>query len=94
MPDKEKVNLAEVLKQNSPEHREPNTPKGAPVEPDPVNEKIAASRRGKKNISGYFAPEVHRQLRIIAAEEDKNLQEILGDALNTFFVNKGKPPIA
>ena len=94
MPDKEKVNLAEVLKQKTPEHQELNTPKEAPVESQSVNEKIAASRRGKKNISGYFAPEVHRQLRIIAAEEDKNLQEILGDALNAFFVNKGKPPIA
>ena len=94
MPDKEKVNLAEVLKQNSSEHQELNTPKEMPVESQTANEKIAASRRGKKNISGYFPPEVHRQLRIIAAEEDKNLQEILGDALNAFFVNKGKPPIA
>lgn len=94
MPDKEKINLAEVLKQNNPEQKEPIPPKAAPVEPEPVNEKIAASRRGKKNISGYFAPEVHRQLRIIAAEEDKNLQEVLSDALNVFFENKGRPPIA
>ena len=94
MPDKEKVNLAEVLKQNSTEHQEPNTPKEAPAAPEPVNEKIAPSRRGKKNISGYFAPEVHRQLRIIAAEEDKNLQEVLSDALNVFFESKGRPPIA
>ena len=94
MPDKEKVNLAEVLKQNSSEHQGPKIEKEESIEPEPVNEKIAASRRGKKNISGYFAPEVHRQLRIIAAEEDKNLQEVLGDALNAFFANKGKPPIA
>lgn len=94
MPDKEKVNLAEVLKQNTPEHQEPDTPKAAPAEPEPANQKIPASRRGKKNISGYFAPEVHRQLRIIAAEEDKNLQEVLSDALNVFFENRGKPPIA
>ena len=94
MPDKEKVNLAEVLKQNTPQHQQPNTPKETSPEPEPVNPKIAASRRGKKNISGYFAPEVHRQLRIIAAEEDKNLQEVLSDALNVFFQNRGKPPIA
>lgn len=94
MPDKEKVNLAEVLKQNNPAHQEQHTPKEGVVEPQQVNEKIAASRRGKKNISGYFAPEVHRQLRIIAAEEDKNLQEILGDALNVFFQRKGRPPVA
>ena len=94
MPEKEKVNLAEVLKRNNPAPQEQNSPKEGLVEPQQVNEKIAASRRGKKNISGYFAPEVHRQLRIIAAEEDKNLQEILGDALNVFFQHKGRPPIA
>lgn len=57
-------------------------------------EKVAPSRRVKNNISGYFSPEVHRQLRVIAAEEDKNLQEILGDALNALFELRGKPPIA
>ena len=94
MPDKEKVNLAEVLKQNTSEQQEPDTPKEASIESGSANDKTPASRRGKKNISGYFAPEVHRQLRIIAAEEDKNLQEVLSDALNVFFKNRGKPPIA
>lgn len=82
-----KVNLAEVMKNNESQQEDS-------VVAMPVNEKVAPSRRGKKNISGYFPPEVHRQLRVIAAEEDKNLQEILGDALNVFFERKGKPPIA
>lgn len=82
-----KVNLAEAIKDN--ETQQQNT-----VVAMSVNDNIAPSRRGKKNISGYFPPEVHRQLRVIAAEEDKNLQEILGDALNAFFERKGKPPIA
>lgn len=82
-----KVNLAEVMKNNESQQ-------GDSVVAMPVNEKVTPSRRGKKNISGYFPPEVHRQLRVIAAEEDKNLQEILGDALNAFFERKGKPPIA
>lgn len=94
MPDKEKINLAEALKQNTPAQKESTPRKTEPVGAEPANEKIAASRRDKRNISGYFSPEVHRQLRIIAAEEDKNLQEVLGDALNVFFQNKGRPPIA
>lgn len=91
MGQTKKVNLAKVFKENESQQEEsiPETVKSAPV-----NENIAPSRRGKKNISGYFAPEVHRQLRVIAAEEDKNLQEILGDALNALFERKGKPPIA
>lgn len=82
-----KVNVAEVMKNNESQQEDS-------VVAMSVNENIAPSRRGKKNISGYFPPEVHRQLRVIAAEEDKNLQEILGDALNAFFEQKGKPPIA
>lgn len=91
MSQNKKVNLAKVFKENE-EHEETSTSETA--ESTSINENIAPSRRGKKNISGYFAPEVHRQLRVIAAEEDKNLQEVLGDALNTFFERKGKPPIA
>ena len=87
-----KVNLAEVFKENEAQQKDTNTPEI--VESAHVNENIAPSRRGKKNISGYFAPEVHRQLRVIAAEEDKNLQDVLGDAINALFQQKGKPPIA
>ena len=58
------------------------------------SDNVPPSRRGKRHISGYFEPEVLRQVKIIAAEEDKNIQDVLGDALNALFVNKGKPPIA
>lgn len=65
-----------------------------PIENKKVNDKVSPSRRGKRHISGYFDPEVLRQVKVIAAEEDKNIQDVLGDALNALFVNKGKPPIA
>ena len=56
--------------------------------------KVPPSRRGKRHISGYFEPEVLRQVKIICAEEDMTVNEVLADALNALFVNKGKPPIA
>ena len=56
--------------------------------------KVPPSREGKRHISGYFAPEVFRQVKIICAEEDKTVQEVLADCLNAHFVNLGKPPIA
>ena len=94
---KKKVNLADVLKDNEAQQQGADTATTT-IEPVPSatkqGENVAPSRRGKKNISGYFSPEVHRQLRVIAAEEDKNLQQILGDALNELFERKGKPPIA
>ena len=94
---KKKVNLADVIKDNEAQQQVADTAKTTieSVSNDTTNEEnIAPSRRGKKNISGYFSPEVHRQLRVIAAEEDKNLQQILGDALNELFERRGKPPIA
>ena len=94
---KKKVNLEDVIKDNEAQQQVADTATTT-VEPRSNDtqhgEKVAPSRRGKKNISGYFSPEVHRQLRVIAAEEDKNLQEILGDALNELFERRGKPPIA
>lgn len=72
----------------------PNLPE-QPVEGETkAKGKVPPSRQGKRHISGYFEPEVLRQVKIICAEEDKTVQEVLADSLNAHFVNLGKPPIA
>lgn len=50
-------------------------------------------RAATKLIGGHFAPEYSTQLRIIAAEEDTTLQNLLTEALNDLFVKKGKARI-
>ncbi len=65
-----------------------------PVEDKKTDDKMPLSRRGKRHISGYFEPEVLRQVKILCAEEDKTVNQVLADALNSLFVNKGKAPIA
>ena len=52
------------------------------------------AREGKKAIVGYFDPSVSRQLREIALAEGKTLQGLLREALNDFFVKRGKSTIA
>lgn len=52
------------------------------------------AREGKKAVVGYFDPSVSRQLREIALAEGKTLQGILREALNDFFVKRGKSTIA
>lgn len=69
----------------------PETPNVIVAPPGPD---VPPSRRGKRHISGYFEPEVYRQLKIICAEDEKTVQEVLGEALNALFINRGKPPIA
>lgn len=52
------------------------------------------SRAKTTLIGGHFPPEVRQQLRRIAADEDKTIQQLLGEALNHLFVSYGKPEIA
>jgi hypothetical protein len=54
----------------------------------------AETRIGRKQIAGWFAPEVSRQLRQIALDEDSSVQRLLTDALNDVFAKRGKPRIA
>lgn len=71
----------------------PVVPKISVEEPQ-NDEKVPPSRRGKRHISGYFDAEVYRQVKIICAEDEKTVQQVLGEALNALFINRGKPPIA
>lgn len=52
------------------------------------------SRGATKLIGGHFAPAVSMQLRMIAAEEDTTIQNLLAEALDDLFVKKGKARIA
>jgi hypothetical protein len=54
----------------------------------------AAVRVGRRQIAGWFAPEVARQLHMIALEEDTTLQALMAEAFNDVFTKRGKPPIA
>jgi hypothetical protein len=51
-------------------------------------------REGQKHIGGYFAPEVSKQLRSLAVEEDTTVQDLLAEALNMLFQSRRMPTIA
>ena len=51
-------------------------------------------RENKRNVTGYFPPEVKRQLRLLCAEQDTTIQELLAEALNDLFAKYGKAEIA
>jgi hypothetical protein len=46
------------------------------------------------NLTGYFPPAVKKLLRMIAAEEETTIQELMAEALNDLFAKRGKPEIA
>ena len=90
MPQPE-TDLAELLKKNGQLEPEP--------EPEPTEEPkrkspVAPSREGKVVMHAHFSKEAHNQMRILAIETDKNIQELLVDAVNALFTMHNKPPIA
>jgi hypothetical protein len=49
---------------------------------------------GTATIAGHFPEAVRRQLRIIAAQEGRTNQSLIGEALNDLFRKRGQLPIA
>ena len=75
----------------------PATPASAAPQAAPVGQGRAAlppSRQGKKALTGYFDPEVLRQLKVMAAADDTTIQALMSEALNDLFKKYGKPHIA
>jgi len=73
--------------------------------PDPVAEpanssapKISTarppSRQGAVQIAAFFPEDVRAQLKVVAAEQRRDVQDLLAEALNLIFVKYGKPEIA
>ncbi len=55
---------------------------------------VVPSRAGKKPITGFFDPEVSRQIKKVALDQDKTMQELLQEALSDLFRKYDLPPIA
>lgn len=68
----------------------PDTPANTP----PPRSQRPPSRQGKRQISLSVDPEVHRQLRTLAAKEDKSLEALGKEALNLLFAQYGLARIA
>lgn len=49
---------------------------------------------GIVTIAAHFPEAVRRQLRIIAAQEGRTNQSLIGEALNDLFRKRGQLPIA
>jgi antitoxin-like ribbon-helix-helix protein len=52
--------------------------------------RTAQTRAETRQVSGHFKPDVAQTLRLIAAEEGRDIQEILAEALNMVFARYGK----
>lgn len=68
-----------------------------PVQPSvdtPVRAQKAPSRAGAVQIAAFFPEDVRSQLKVIAAEQRRDVQDLLAEGLNLIFVKYGKAEIA
>lgn len=54
----------------------------------------ATARIGKKAISGFYDPAVAKQLKILAVNQDRTTQAMIGEALNLLFEKYGLDQLA
>ena len=79
--------LADALKPR------PAPPASSTPEPDPHAHR-APSRRGRRAVTVYLDPAAHRQLRLLALEQNRSVQDLSVEATNDLFQKHGKARIA
>lgn len=79
----------------------PPAPASAPVAlvaanaPAPASRTVKTrSREGAVQIAAFFPEEVRAQLKVLAAEQRREVQDLMAEALNLIFVKYGKAEIA
>ena len=64
---------------------------------DPTNKTVynnesyknVESRKGKKMVAGYFSPEIHKNLKLLAVQNDMSMQDVVHEALTDYLQAKG-----
>ena len=83
---------AALQKEKEKSEQEVNKASKAVVKPD--TRKLPATRSGKKNLSTWVSPEAHTEVKVIAAKENKSIEDVVRDAVNLKLGQHGLPPIA
>jgi hypothetical protein len=53
----------------------------------------AASRAGRKAISGYFSPEMSFAMHMVARRQSRSLQDVMAEAFNDLLRKYGESPV-
>ena len=80
---------ASVAGEVAPESSSPSI-----ITPAPRPQAAPAVRRGTKAITVHFPENVRRQLKSLAAEEGRSMEDMVAEALNLLFARHRKPELA
>lgn len=84
---------AQLVKQAEPPAQMTPQPQAEPQTTASLSTR-AKAREGKKAIAGFFEPQTAKQLKVLAANEERSVQGMLGEALNLLFEKYGLDVIA
>ncbi|MGN5376523.1 ribbon-helix-helix domain-containing protein [Sphingomonas hankookensis] len=60
---------------------------------DPVEARGPASRQGRKQIAGFFTPDMSLAMHMLARRQDRSLQALMAEAFNDVLRKYGESPI-
>ena len=88
----EQKTLAQLMKENK-ESEAPESESSAHDETQ-KDEKLPPSRQGKRPYTIWIPEDAHKEIRVLAAVEDISQEQVGRNALNAYFRQLGRPPIA
>lgn len=65
----------------------------APVAAAEAEAKGPASRQGRKQIAGFFTPDMSLAMHMLARRQDRSLQALMAEAFNDVLRKYGESPI-
>jgi hypothetical protein len=87
-------NLAALLADSAGSKRKKEEPQPQPQFVEPASQQKPREQKGLRPITVHFPTKVRDQLKILAAEQSKPMQALIGEAYNDLFAKYGKPEIA
>ncbi len=68
-------------------------PVAAPAVAGPTQTATPASRQGRKQIAGFFSPEMSFAMHTLARRQGRSLQALMAEAFNDVLRKHGESPI-
>jgi len=85
---------ASLFEKAAPDPVAPTLPDAPPIEEPTRKYPVAKTREGKRVATVYLEPEALRQLKRIAFDEERTVQELLTEGVNAVFEKRGLSRIA
>ncbi|MGN7161616.1 ribbon-helix-helix domain-containing protein [Sphingomonas sp. SAFR-052] len=88
-----KPSFANLRDRATPPPPAPAAAPAAPAAAAAADAKGPASRQGRKQIAGFFTPDMSLAMHMLARRQDRSLQALMAEAFNDVLRKYGESPI-